>query len=1131
MSRNSEEISVLLESLRNLSGKDSISADAIITFDYIAEGVVAKYKIDLKQLSLTNTRDEGIGDTCEDVSDILGIIMSLPEENIRNISIQDQAQTAEVQQIQERNPVKLARYLLWQAMLSKTTLDENQRVILRNRLIELIGTNQEGLQEDASEKFITPLLEIIFQENHPLQISKTITSPDAAQRFSTKTDGLNKIELPIKKIGEVVSGEPKTASVLFTSEQAVEKLEGANKYKYEKPDGTCELIDAEIHHKYISNQDEIIITLKRFDLDENFETAKLNNPVNLDNIEIKKSADSQETQTYEATAFIVHMGGIQGGHYTAFIKDDAGSWWCYNDNRVIQIADDEIELYKAQAYIVKYSKAGVGLSLPNHQEFGTTNFDGLNNACWANASLAFILSCDSIKTKLEAEFATQNYNPDQEIAELDLRVDLKMQQRLLVEQYQLEQQRLALIQQQLLMTNQELVRPERFKTAEELELTQLEFSLHNIKELYKEGENELLRLRDKKGEETTFRNFQDFSDDLKSQLDIELDGYNPYVYGANESLINIAFPTEQNPELFDLLSELGKSKTAKYKFFDLLNNLLGFYGLIITQNDDTDEMCIEYMDEDDSDIEAEWKKNSTTHTRFEKAILSAIYFGYDDYAQILYDFIRSEIDLSNPTLIVNDTYRDFLHKNIPDLFYQRFQKELQRVRSSQEVITESPSKRKKIEDEEKQDSKIITTINSKAVLDYPDIKLPIEDQELTIGDLHGNALKLLWILSYHDLIEISEQDYNDFVSIYLEPQESLAERDFQEFNEIISRIKVKDKNVLLRLIGDCFCDRGQNDYFTALLLGHLHDQGLETEILFSNHDADFVNCINNYQAATKKTAKEFALHLGHTLDYAGNSMDNLKYSLANGTINETNFQNFYKIIEEKYLPKLKLISYNLKPDGSIVIFTHAPCGLKAIESAAKKFSLEYKAASAEELAQTIDAINQEFSKYIKGEKKRADGSIITISQFELNQIETVKNDEEAEAEEHAAYIAAAKTDFQTFEELDKAIEKYPITFLTWSRIFKTNHIFDENSQYQIKYTFGHDQGGSVMPRGVISEEQKTYYKKRIENLCNLDNEFCKGDVPGYYTYRFDERQKKKEKPSQTAHNPQANTTKTVIEII
>ena len=99
---------------------------------------------------------------------------------------------------------------------------------------------------------------------------------------------------------------------------------------------------------------------------------------------------------------------------------------------------------------------------------------------------------------------------------------------------------------------------------------------------------------------------------------------------------------------------------------------------------------------------------------------------------------------------------------------------------------------------------------------------------LTIGDLHGNTIKLLYFLLRHKIIDFraecdKQKTYQAFVDLYEQSRDRTLtkpqlETILQTFHQLVDTIEVIDNDILIRLIGDEVADRGNNDYFTLKLL-------------------------------------------------------------------------------------------------------------------------------------------------------------------------------------------------------------------------------------------------------------------------------------------------------------------------
>ncbi len=98
----------------------------------------------------------------------------------------------------------------------------------------------------------------------------------------------------------------------------------------------------------------LIIDLKRW----NDYTRKNNNIVHtpLENVDFSKYVKgyNKETYIYDLYGVCNHHGGVQGGHYTAFVKNANGKWYHYNDTRVNEVPDNKV--ITQQTYCLFYRK-------------------------------------------------------------------------------------------------------------------------------------------------------------------------------------------------------------------------------------------------------------------------------------------------------------------------------------------------------------------------------------------------------------------------------------------------------------------------------------------------------------------------------------------------------------------------------------------------------------------------------------------------------------------------------------------------------------------------------------------------------------------------------------------------------
>ena len=203
--------------------------------------------------------------------------------------------------------------------------------------------------------------------------------------------------------------------------------------------------------------------------------------------------------------------------------------------------------------------------------------------------------------------------------------------------------------------------------------------------------------------------------------------------------------------------------------------------------------------------------------------------------------------------------------------------------------------------------------------------LPVEAgyQHISIGDLHGNAIKLLYTLIEEGFLELGEENYNELYNIYSKDPNKLTKADINKFRSILAFSKFNN-NKSLTLIGDELSDRGMNDWFTLLILKRLHEAKVDVDILISNHGVDFIHKINNQESCIG------ILPGGKS---PTRSYDNMITLVRNGIISEEEIK---EIITEHYIPMFKALNYSISDKGEFIIYSHAPIGLETVEEIAKR---------------------------------------------------------------------------------------------------------------------------------------------------------------------------------------------------
>ena len=228
---------------------------------------------------------------------------------------------------------------------------------------------------------------------------------------------------------------------------------------------------------------------------------------------------------------------------------------------------------------------------------------------------------------------------------------------------------------------------------------------------------------------------------------------------------------------------------------------------------------------------------------------------------------------------------------------------------------------------------------------------------VSIGDMHGNALKLIYILIEEGVLELKKEEYERLMGIYYKSTDSLDASEIEDFKRIINNATVNTQTAVT-LIGDELADRGKNDYFTLLVLQKLHNSNVDLDIMISNHSAEF---IREFDTTFKGVPQ-----LG---DGQGASLVNMHALLTKGLIKDDDIRG---MVVDCYIPRVKAIGYTMSKDQKeITLFTHAPVGLETVEALAKQYDVPYLEGTAIELRDTIDAINKKVREHFEAKKLTA----------------------------------------------------------------------------------------------------------------------------------------------------------------
>jgi len=335
------------------------------------------------------------------------------------------------------------------------------------------------------------------------------------------------------------------------------------------------------------------------------------------------------------------------------------------------------------------------------------------------------------------------------------------------------------------------------------------------------------------------------------------------------------------------------------------------------------------------------------------------------------------------------------------------------------------------------------------LLNYPPIKKYVTNHnfQITIGDLHANALKALYFLIAEDVLVLSEKDYYEMRTICNKTVDDLVQNDLERFKELLNKAKCKPSK-LIRFLGDELADRGKNDYFILLIFDKLRQEHINYEILFSNHGREFVSVYEQGLANHTSYMEE---------DWANcaSSLTNLRKLIIKKMVS---IEEIDRLVKEAYQPALKILSYtintlkedlqvgNSEPKRSLTIYSHAPIGINTMKGLGKELNVPFIDETPEKLGQTIDHYNRIFSK--------------TVCQNKVGE----------------TFGAQLKK-----QENDKIPIEKSMRRCIWARGIQDYDVpVSAHKGYGLFFLHGHDGGGKV-------------HQEYKENVTNLDNSFGKGD--------------------------------------
>ena len=335
----------------------------------------------------------------------------------------------------------------------------------------------------------------------------------------------------------------------------------------------------------------------------------------------------------------------------------------------------------------------------------------------------------------------------------------------------------------------------------------------------------------------------------------------------------------------------------------------------------------------------------------------------------------------------------------------------------------------------------MSVIEREANLSIYPISKSGEVGHVAVGDMHGNALKLIYTLIEENILDIDQGDYTKIKTIYDKKVGDLTKSDIAQFKSIVESCGVNRKKSLT-LIGDELADRGKNDYFTLMVFKKLHESAFDFDVVISNHANEFINDYERSQFTGKA-------RLGKG---QGRSLGNMHKLIHRRIIEEEDVR---EMVNSSYKERVKGISYTLSDDGNITLFTHAPVGLETVESIANFFKIPYKDNTREALINTIDEVNEKINQLFN-EKKL--GQLFTSQRYSAKK----------------GPIPLSK----------------PLYRLIWNRFVGDELRTKPSGNFKVSFVHGH-----------IGSKTLENQNRPITSHSNLDNSLGKGDISGKQSHR------------------------------
>lgn len=226
----------------------------------------------------------------------------------------------------------------------------------------------------------------------------------------------------------------------------------------------------------------------------------------------------------------------------------------------------------------------------------------------------------------------------------------------------------------------------------------------------------------------------------------------------------------------------------------------------------------------------------------------------------------------------------------------------------------------------------------------------VEFNEVAIGDMNGNSLMLVHELVSLGFMEIVPGKENRWQAL----ADKIRNNDINGFeDELPGVLALKSPEKKLVLLGDLLADRAFNDWFTLSVINYLHQQGQQFEIIFSNHDATFVE----YYLANRDRAphEKYAIHDKDFCHHTGQKQSLIKLDdLLNS---DASLRPRFVAMAESYLSHVNVVSCSLDQEN---FYSHAVVNQTMLADMLLRAGIDENQQEDLGLQEKIRLINQHF---------------------------------------------------------------------------------------------------------------------------------------------------------------------------